>query len=208
MRQRLGYKRRDRDATSIHNNRAEWTRYEESSKESDRLESVGGQAISIFVWTVFVSCGINVCVPMLRLKSPVRLVIVANLLLASLFFPTLHLHPIDDHAHDSDTAHRHGIVHSHFVVALAGSDNRTPNIHHDDVGSHEQGNEIALVGLTPPKVKGSDQPFQKQLYFLDGKQRQLVVTTFFQTLVTKPDSPPHVSEFYHLGSPRSPPRFA
>jgi hypothetical protein len=145
---------------------------------------------------------------MRRLKSPFRLVIVANLLLVSLLFPTLHFHPVDEHAHDSDTAHRHGIVHSHFIVALAGSDNRAPGIHHDDVDSHEQGNEIALVGLTSSKVKGSDQPFQKQLYFLDDKQRRLAVTTFSRTLVTKPDSPPHLSEFYHLGSPRSPPRFA
>jgi hypothetical protein len=145
---------------------------------------------------------------MLRLKSSFRLVIVANLLLASILFPTFHFHPIDDHAHDSNEAHRHGIVHSHFVVSLAGSDNRHPGIHHDDVESHEHGNEIALVGLTSPKVKGSDQPFQKQLYFLDDEQRQPVVTTFFRTLVTKPDSPPHLSEFYYLGSPRSPPRFA
>jgi hypothetical protein len=145
---------------------------------------------------------------MLRLKSTFRLVIVANLLLASLFFPTLHFHPIDDHVHDSDAVHRHGIVHSHFLVSLAGSDNLTPGIHHDDIGSHEEGNEIALVGLTSPKVKGSDQPFQKQLYFLDDKQRQLVVATFSRRLVTKPDSPPHVSEFYHLGSPRSPPSFS
>jgi hypothetical protein len=145
---------------------------------------------------------------MLRLKSTFRLVIVANLLLASLLFPTLHFHPIDDHVHDSDAAHRHGIVHSHFLVSLAGSDNLTPGIHHDDVGSHEKGNEIALVGLTSPKVKGPDQPFQKQLYFLDDKQRRLGVTTFFRTLVTKPDLPPHLSEFYHLGSPRSPPSFS
>jgi hypothetical protein len=143
-----------------------------------------------------------------KLKSLFRLAIVANLLLAIILFPTFHFHPVDDHAHDSDTVHRHGIVHSHFIVSLAGSDNLTPGIHHDDVGSHEHGNEIALVGLTSSKVKGSDQPFQKQLYFLDDKQRQLVVTTFFRTLVTKPDSPPHLSEFYHLGSPRSPPRFA
>lgn len=141
---------------------------------------------------------------MLRLQSRFRLVIVANLLWASLLFPTLHFHPGDDHVHDSDAAHRHGIVHSHFIVSLSASDNRTPGIHHDDVDSHE----IALVGLTSPKVKGSDQPFQKQLYFLENKQRQLVVTTFFRTLVTKPDSPPHLSEFHHLGSPRSPPRFA
>jgi hypothetical protein len=143
---------------------------------------------------------------MLRLESRFRLVIVANLLLASLLFPTLHFHPGGDHVHDSDAAHRHGIVHSHFLVSLAGSDNRHPGIHHDDVESHEHGNEIALVGLTSHKVKGSD-PFQKQLYFLDNKQRQLVVTIFFRRLVTKPDSPPHFSESYHLGSPRSPPRF-
>jgi hypothetical protein len=145
---------------------------------------------------------------MLRLKSSFRLVIVANLLLASILFPTLHFHPGDDHVHDSEAAHRHGIVHSHFIVALSSSDTRTPGIRHEDVESHEQGDEIALVGLNPHRAKGLDQPFQKQLYFLDDTQRRLVVTTFFRTLVTKPDSPPYLLEFYHLGSPRSPPRFA
>jgi hypothetical protein len=154
---------------------------------------------------MIVRCGIKHLRTMLRLNPLSRLVIVANLLLASILFPTFHFHPVDEHAHDS-AAHRHGIVHSHFVVSLAGSDNQHPGIHHDDVESHEHGNEIALVGLTSHKVKGSD-PFQKQLYFLDNKQRQLVVTIFFRRLVTKPDSPPHFSEFHHLGSPRSPPRF-
>jgi hypothetical protein len=144
---------------------------------------------------------------MLRLNPLFRQVIIGNLFLASILFPTFHSHSVNDHAHDGEGAHRHGIVHSHFVVSLAGSDNQHPGIHHDDVESHEHGNEIALVGLTSHKVKGSDQPFQKQLYFLDNKQRQLVVTTFFRRLVTKPDSPPHFSEFHHLGSPRSPPRF-
>jgi len=127
--------------------------------------------------------------------------------LASLLFPTLHFHLVDDHAHDSAGAHRHGIAHAHFLVSLADNDNRTPGIHHDDIESHEQGNEIGLVALTSHKVKGSDQPFQKQLYYLADEQRQLVITTFLRTATVKPDSPPHVSEFHHLGSPRSPPRF-
>jgi hypothetical protein len=144
---------------------------------------------------------------MFRLNPLFRQVILGNLLLASILFPTFHFHPVDDHAHDADEAHRHGIVHSHFVVSLAGSDNRNPGIHHDDIESNEHGNEIALIALTSHKVNGSDQPFHKQLYFLDDKQRGLAVTTFFRRLVTKPDSPPNFSEFYHHGSPRSPPRF-
>jgi hypothetical protein len=142
---------------------------------------------------------------MLRLKTIFRLAIVVNLLFASLLFPTLHIHLLDDHALDSDGAHRHDIVHAHFLVSLTDSDNRTPGIRHDDIESHEQGNEIGLVALTSHKVRGSDQPFQRQLYYLADAQRQLVITTFLSTVTLKPDSPPHVSVFYHLGSPRSPP---
>jgi hypothetical protein len=144
---------------------------------------------------------------MLRLKSFFRLVVVANLLFASLLFPTLHFHFVNDHDHDSDGIHRHGIVHAHFLVSLADSDSRHPAIHHDDIESHEQGNEIDLVALTSQKANQSGQPFHKQLYFLDDEQRQLVIATFFRAVVIKPDPPPHFSEFYHLGSPRAPPRF-
>lgn len=146
-------------------------------------------------------------VAMLRLKSFFRLAIVANLLCASLLFPTLHFHLVDDHAHDSDGAHRHGIVHAHFLVSLSDNDNLTPGIHHDDIESQEQGNEIGLIALTSHKVRASDQPFQKRLYYLADEQRQLVITTLLRAATVKPDSPPHVSEFHHLGSPRSPPRF-
>jgi hypothetical protein len=144
---------------------------------------------------------------MLGLKSFFRLAIVANLLFASLLFPTVHFHLVGDHAHDSDGAHRHGIVHAHFLVSLADNDNRTPGIHHDDIESQEQGNEIGLIALTSNKIKGSNQPFQKQLYYLTDEQRQLVITTFLRAATVMTDSPPHVSEFHHLGSPRSPPKF-
>jgi hypothetical protein len=144
---------------------------------------------------------------MLSLKSFFRLATVANLLLASLLFPTLHFHFFGDHDHDSDGIHRHGIVHAHFLISLADNDNRTAGIHHDDTESHEQGNEIGLVALTPHKVKGSGQPFQKQLYYLADEQRQLVIATFLRAATAKPNSPPHVVEFRYLGSPRSPPRF-
>ena len=40
-----------------------------------------------------------------------------------------------------------------FLVALA-ADGRQPGIHHDDIDSHEHGNEIGLVALTSHKVNG------------------------------------------------------
>jgi hypothetical protein len=144
---------------------------------------------------------------MLRLKSFFRLAIVASLLLASLLFPTLHFHFTGDHDHDSEGVHRHGIAHAHFLVSLAGGDNQPHRIYHDGLESHEQDNEIGLVAVTSHKVKGSDQQFQKQLYFLNDPQRQLVIKTFFRALLSKPDSPPGELESRYLGSPRSPPRF-
>lgn len=142
---------------------------------------------------------------MLRLRSLIRSFIVANLLLAGLLFPALHIHFIGEHDHDTNEIHRHGIVHAHFLVALA--DGRQPGIHHDDIASHEHGNEIGLVALTSHKVNGSDQPFHKQLYYLADQQRVLVITAFSRAIVGKPDSPPHLLESRYLGSPRSPPKF-
>jgi hypothetical protein len=144
---------------------------------------------------------------MLRLKTFLRVVIVAHLLVASLLFPTLHLHFIGDHDHESDEIHRHGMVHGHFLLSLADHDNGRSDIHHDDIEPHEQRNEIGLVALTSHKITGSNQPFQKQLYYLADQQRELVITIFLRAATVKPDSPPHTSEFRHHGSPRSPPRF-
>jgi len=144
---------------------------------------------------------------MLRLKSFFRLVVVASLLFASLLFPTLHFHFTGDHDHDSAELHRHSIAHAHFLVSLAGGDNRLHGVHHDGLESHEQGDEISLVALTSHKLRASDQRFQKQLYFVSDKQRQLVITTFFRAVLSKPDSPPGESESRYLGYPRSPPRF-
>jgi len=144
---------------------------------------------------------------MLRLKTFFRLVIVAQLLVASLVFPTLHSHFIGDHDHESDGIHRHGMVHAHFLMSLAGGESRTSGIHHDGREFDEDGNEIGLVALTSHKLKDSDQRFHKQLYFIDDQQRHVVVATFFRAMVGKPDSPPHLPEFQFLGSPRSPPSF-
>jgi hypothetical protein len=144
---------------------------------------------------------------MLRLRIFFRLVIVAHLFVASLVFPTLHFHLVGDHDHESDEIQRHGMVHAHFLVSLAGSDSRASGIHHEDRGYNEDGNEIGLVALTSHKLKNSNQPFQKQLFFLDDHQRHVFVATFFRALVGKPDSPPHLPKFQFLGSPRSPPSF-
>jgi hypothetical protein len=142
---------------------------------------------------------------MVALKLFFRRFIVANLLLASLLFPTLHFHPVNDHAHESDAMHRHEIVHAHFLLSLADNDNGSSGIHHDDIEPHEQGNEIGLVALSSQKITGSNQPFQKQLYYLADEQRQLVITTFLRAATIKHESPPHSPELYHPGSPRSPP---
>ncbi len=144
---------------------------------------------------------------MLGTKSAFRLAIVAHLVFASLLFPTLHLHLTDDHDHESDGIHRHGIVHAHFLVSLAGSNTAAPGIHHDDAQAYEDESEIGLVALTSHKLKPSDQPFNKQLYFLADRQRKIVVTTFFRAVAGKPDSPPHHRAFAYLGLPRSPPTF-
>jgi hypothetical protein len=141
---------------------------------------------------------------MLRLDSFFKLAIVAHLILASLLLPTLHFHFAADHDHESDEIHRHETIHAHFLVSLAGSDT-APGIHHED--GESSSNEIKLVALTSHKLKDSDQPFHKQLYFLDDQQRQVLVATFFRSVVGKPDSPPHIPEFQFLGSPRSPPSF-
>jgi hypothetical protein len=115
------------------------------------------------------------------------------------------MHFIGDHDHESHEIHGHGIVHAHFLVTLA--DARQPGMHHDDMAAHEHDNEVGLVALTFHKVTGSDQPFHNQLYYLADQQRGLVIAEFFRAIVGKPDSPPHLSEFRYLGSPRSPPRF-
>lgn len=144
---------------------------------------------------------------MLKLKAFFRLFIVAHLLVASLIFPTLHFHFVGDHDHESDEIHRHGMVHAHFLASLTSGESRTSGIHHEDGESSEHGGEIGLVTLTSHKLKDSDQPFHKQLYFLDNHQRQFTVATLFRAVVGKPDSPPRHPEFQFLGSPRSPPRF-
>jgi hypothetical protein len=144
---------------------------------------------------------------MVAIKSVIRLAFVAHLVFASLLFPTLHLHLIDDHAHEADEIHRHGIVHAHFLVSLAGDHSAAPGIHHDAAQSYEDESEIRLVTLTSHKLKPSDQPFNKQLYLLTDRQRKIVVTTFFRAVAGKPDSPPHDRAFAYLGLPRSPPAF-
>ena len=144
---------------------------------------------------------------MLRLKTFFRLVIVAHLFVASLVFPTLHFHLLGDHNHESEETHRHEIVHAHFFVSLAANNNGSSGIHHDDIAPHEQDNEIGLVAVSSQKITGSNQPFQKQLYYLADEQRQLVITTFFRAVTIKHESPPHGPGFYHPGSPRSPPNF-
>jgi hypothetical protein len=129
---------------------------------------------------------------MVRLRSFIRSVIVANLLLAGLLFPALHVHFIGDHGHESHEIHRHGIVHAHFLVALA--DNQQPGMHHDEIASHEHGNEVALLALTSHKVNGSDQPFHKQLYYLADQQRGLVIAAISRDS-RQAGPPPHVQSF-------------
>jgi hypothetical protein len=67
---------------------------------------------------------------MLRLKTFLRVIIVAHFLVVSLVFSTLHPHFIGYHDHESDEIHRHGMVHAHFLVSLASGDSRTFAIHH------------------------------------------------------------------------------
>ena len=144
---------------------------------------------------------------MFRPKSFLRLVVVANLLLAGLLFSTLHFHPVDDHAHDSDGAHRHGIVHADFLAVLADGYDEHAKDQHDDVASDWPAGGIGLLALTSHRVEFSDLPFKDQTFLLDHEQLQRIVTISFRRGMIKHHSPPHVPEFHRLGFPRSPPSF-
>lgn len=144
---------------------------------------------------------------MLRLKSFFRLVIVANLLLAGLLFPTLHFHSVDQHTHDSSGAHRHDIVHADFLAVLANGHNQHANGPHDDADSNWPVDGIGLLTLASQRIEFSAPPIQDQIFSLNHPQLPRIATISFHRRIIQHDSPPHVPEYRYLGSPRSPPRF-
>ena len=142
---------------------------------------------------------------MSRLRSFLRLSVVANLLIATLLFPALHFHPVDDHAHDSDGAHRHGIVHADFLNVLAENRNEHDGVSPEDVHSDWPTDGIGLRALTSHRVEFLNHQLQKQI-FIQNCEQPVHATILFRPLIIEHASPPHMPDFGYLPSPRSPPR--
>ena len=142
---------------------------------------------------------------MLTLKSFVRWVILANLLLAGILLPTLHLHLIDDHDHQPDRAHRHGVVHADFLEVLAQSPNEAANSH-QDVDPDLPAEGIGLLALTSHLIEFSAAPVQDQILLPEHDRLPRLATISLRRRNIKNESPPHRPEVLSLASPRSPPR--
>lgn len=142
---------------------------------------------------------------MLKLKSFFRLVVVANLLLAGLLFPTLHFHLIDDHDHHLDGRHRHGVVHSDFLTVLAHGHSGQANSHHDDVDADWPADGTGLLALTSHRTELSVPSTQDSILPPAYDRLPRMITIALSRGIIKNESPPHVPEFYSLAAPRSPP---
>jgi hypothetical protein len=142
---------------------------------------------------------------MFRLKSFLRLFVVANLLLAGLLFPTLHFHLVDDHDRHLDGAHRHGVVHADFVAVLAHGHSGQANSHHDDVDADWPADGTDLLAVSSHRTELSAPPLHDQILLPDYDRLPRIVTISLRRGIIKNESPPHVPEVYSLASPRSPP---
>lgn len=147
---------------------------------------------------------------MLRVKCfPLRLGIIASLVLVGLLLPALHFHPSYEHGHGTHSAHQHGAVHADFLAVLDhGSKEDTGDHNVFNVTAFEPAwspDQISLVALTSSS-QISFKALQGYSILVDYDDGVTSSRSLFYRAIHKQDHPSPIREFHpSLGSPRSPP---
>jgi hypothetical protein len=148
---------------------------------------------------------------MLRFESfSFRRAIITILVLVAVALPTLHFHPADEHSHEGDKGHGHGVLHADFFAVL-------DHDHSDEKGDHNVSvfdteppwstDQINLLALTSHNLKPL--PLAAFSVFLFYEERADPSKILFKKGFIERDHPPPIAEVYtSLGSSRSPPRSA
>lgn len=156
------------------------------------------------------------CHPGVMLKPkllPFRRSLIATLIIVGLLLPTLHFHPGDDHAHETDAAHRHGVVHADFFAVSGHQYSENADDHNSsdafEVDSPWSNDQVDLVALTSHQLKLASKVFQNFSVFLYYKELTNRSRILSNSPFLKQTHPPPIPESYpSLGSPRSPPHSA